>query len=1066
MISSSLPRLARKCAILAVLTCLLQVSCQADPVSALPTISKIWFDGADVVVTVSVPDGVRKVTLESRTRLGAGSWVPRAVSRLDGTAAELTFRLPKSAQVEILRVRTDAEEVLPASFYQGTNAFVAGAATADPALAPGPAVDTGAERNGGTTGTTREVVESDIWKFEGNTLYFFNQYRGLQVIDLTVPDAPVITGTYSLPAAGEQMYVVEGTHVVLLAQSGCGSDGQVVVLDVSGGTPKPAASLRVPGWIQESRMVGNALYVASQAYQPVPGSKESQWEWGSTISSFDLSNPTAPATKDTLWYAGYGNVIYATDRHLFVATQSTSNWWQSIVRCIDISAPDGAMKALASITVAGRVPDKFKLNESGDVLSVISENWNNSGGGVVTVLETFSLADPTVPQKLGSLLLAPREQLHATRFDGDRVYVVTFFRVDPLWIVDLSDPVSPRVAGELHVPGWSTYIEPLGDRLVAIGINDTNDWRVAVSLFDVHDPAQPSLLDKVPLGVNQSWSEATSDEKAFSVLPDAGLILVPYQGYETNGYASRVQLIDLGADTLKARGTIEHAFQPRRATLHQDRIYSISGKELLAVDATDRDHPVVRADVELSWSVDRVFLAGEYLVEIANGDSWAGWWSQGTVTPPSIRVARTSEPERPLTTLVLTNYLPVIGATLREDKLYLAQGVTSYGWPVVGEDGSKTETDPTNAPSLFTSVLDLSHLPEVTVLGQTGVVTEPLGWNPSLQAVWPSAGLLVWSGGSGGWGPWMFDGLVRGGVAGVAGGRGIWWPYWRSGGGRLLAFDVSTPSTPQWLSEVNLSTNSWWSFSSAFTANGLVYLGHQSSEFIEGVTLPGQAVPAPVVTVDKTTGEVITNEVPVGIWVTRYYLDVIDYGDPKVPTVRSPVNIPGQLQGISHGGALLYTVAPHWTNWVTDWADWLDASAYDGVSASLVDSLPMPKDWPHPLVVNGSTVFLSRPDSAASTSRLESWTLADNGKFTQVGAVEVGSVSSTLMPFGLLLAAQQNNGGVVVFEATNPAALVAVGKGQPEGCLWFDLTQGDASRAEGLWLPLADYGLFQVSLSP
>ena len=73
------------------------------------------------------------------------------------------------------------------------------------------------------------------------------------------------------------------------------------------------------------------------------------------------------------------------------------------------------------------------------------------------------------------------------------------------------------------MPGWSTYIEPLGDRLVTIGVNDTNDWRVAVSLFDVQDAAKPALLGKVPLGVDNSWSEATFDEKAFSVLPDAGL---------------------------------------------------------------------------------------------------------------------------------------------------------------------------------------------------------------------------------------------------------------------------------------------------------------------------------------------------------------------------------------------------------------------------------------------------------------------------------------------------------------------------------------------------------------
>ena len=96
--------------------------------------------------------------------------------------------------------------------------------------------------------------------------------------------------------------------------------------------------MRLPGWVQESRLVGTALYVVSQSYQSVADSKDASWEWGSTVSSFDLSNPASPITKDTLSYPGYGNVIQATDRFLFVATQSSGNWWQSVIRCIDLLA--------------------------------------------------------------------------------------------------------------------------------------------------------------------------------------------------------------------------------------------------------------------------------------------------------------------------------------------------------------------------------------------------------------------------------------------------------------------------------------------------------------------------------------------------------------------------------------------------------------------------------------------------------------------------------------------------------------------------------------------------------
>jgi hypothetical protein len=1067
----------------ALLLRLYTVELEASPTQ--PNISSVRFDGKQVVVSVNVPAGIKKVTLESRARFGAGTWAPRMVSRLDGTGGDLTFSFAKSAQLEILRVRADTDEPLPASFYQGTNSFVAGTSTTDPSSSLGPVDNAAAPGAGGASGgasdPSRTVVESDIWNLDGNTLYFFNQYRGLQVIDLTVPDSPMVTGTYPLPAAGEQMYVLDASHVALLAQDNCstanGGSSEVIVLQIQGGVPTLVASLPVPGWIQESRMVGTALYVASQSYQPVAGSQDGTWQWGSTVSSFDLSNPAAPIAKDTLWYAGYGNVISATDQFLFVAVQDPSSWWQSVLECIDISAPDGSMKALSSIPIAGTIPDKYKIDQNGDVLSVISENWNTGGAGVVTTLQTFSLADPATPSKLGRLDFPQHEQLHATRFDGQRVYVVTFFQMDPLWIVDLSDPAAPKIAGQLEVPGWSTYIQPLGDRLVAIGINNTNDWRVAVSLFDVHDPANPALLSKVPLGVNYSWSEASNDDKAFSVLPDSGLILVPYQGYETNGYASRVQLIDYSPNSLLARGTIDHSFQPRRATLHNDRIYSISGKELLTVDAADRDHPAVRSDLEISWSVDKVLLAGDYVLEVANGNEWYGWWSQSSATPPSIRVIKNSDADHPLNIVVLTNDLPVIGATLQGGSLYLLQGLASGGPPILYDAAGHPEpATSTNGPNLFLTVVDTSHLPDLAVLGQTSAVTDPLGWNASMQPLWTSAGVLVWSGGGNGFLPMagVAAGAANGvgtasGVAGTSGVGGaasapigIWWPGWGGTGGRLFAFDVSKPASPNFLSEVNLTTNSWWSFSPGYSDSGLVYVSHEASEFVPGVALPGQPPPGPIITIDKATGQPVTNYPPVGIWVERYYLDVVDYADPKSPTLRSPVNIPGQLNGIAPGGALLYTVAPHWTNYVTDWSQWLDASAYDGVSASLVTSLQLPTDWPHPLFISGNSIFLGRPDSKAQTSQIETWVLSQNGQFTKTGSLGTGTFVNNLALFGKLMAAQLSP-GTLLLDATNPASLATVGKGQGQSCLWsYNLGSADGSLTQGLWLPLGDYGIMQV----
>src|SRR5438445_9143684 len=88
-----------------------------------PVITSIRLERTKVVVTAQVPDGIRRVTLECRSRLGAGSWEPRAVTRLDGSGGPVAFRIPKAVGLEMLRVRADDREPLPGSFYSGTNSF-------------------------------------------------------------------------------------------------------------------------------------------------------------------------------------------------------------------------------------------------------------------------------------------------------------------------------------------------------------------------------------------------------------------------------------------------------------------------------------------------------------------------------------------------------------------------------------------------------------------------------------------------------------------------------------------------------------------------------------------------------------------------------------------------------------------------------------------------------------------------------------------------------------------------------------------------------------------------------
>ena len=1066
---------------------------QDSPAAAVApaAITSIQLDGTNIVVSAQVPAGTRLVTLECRERLGPGGWEPRAVARLDGTGGEVRFRLARGFTAELMRIRAETAAPLPAAFYAGTNEFFEIGSAGDTRTPPGgPLAGNQTDATAGTTPststTTRAVEESDIWKIHGRTLYFFNQLRGLQVIDLANPDRPELKGTLELPAAGEDLYVLEGGRVVLLARSGCDwYRSQVLIVDASDPvTPRTAATLDVTGWIVESRLVGTALYVASQTYRPVEKSNNTTWEWGTLVSSIDLADPARPVARDTRWLAGYGNVVTATDRLLFVVTQDPTDWWQSVVQCIDITAPDGTMRPAGSVRTAGRVPDKFKIRWQDGVLTTISEDWRSTATRrLTTKLETFRLPDPRAAgplgiAKLGELELGRGEQLHATRFDGNRAYVVTFFRIDPLWVVDLSNPATPRIAGSVDVPGWSTFIQPLGDKLVSIGI-ETN--KVAVSLFDVKNPAAPALLSRVRLGQNWSYSEANWDEKAFSILPEAGLILVPYTGDTRNGYASSVQLIDLKPDAVVARGVITQQFQPRRATLFQDRILSLSEWQLLSVDASDRDQPQLKSTLALAWTVDRVFLHGDHLVELGAAASWG--WTAGS-SAPVLRSTRAESPGRTLAQLPLAD-LPLLGAVQQGAHLFLLQGDSGgvYYPPIPLADGTVgTDGTPKTRPAkVLLTAISLSDLPTLTVAGQVSAETDPLNFISGFEAVWPDPKTLVFAGSgfSYFWDclmcpvPMAVDAMAVDAVVG----RGLFWPYRGGGNGRLLAFTVSDPAHPAFASSVILSSNQWWSFSQPFAAQGLVYVSHQTSEFIP--LDPATPIPLDTATADGKAGAIanpitpIWPDPPTGYWASRSFLDVVDYASAAHPTVRRPVSIPGRLNGVSHHGAVIYTVGTHWRKGGTeDGTEYLDAAAYDGVSVHRVDSLPLSNSWPRSLLIAGETAFVGQADPAipadlpgSTGTRLDSWRLSDAGKFSRVGKLGLAAPVTTLARFGDLLVAQRTDSGLFLLDASQPAGLRNVGDGRLPGCLYPDLLHADGQLGRGLWLPLGAYGAARLPLT-
>ncbi len=260
-----------------------------------------------------------------------------------------------------------------------------------------------------------------------------------------------------------------------------------------------------------------------------------------TAITIDLDAPTGPQTAVSVF--GAKGLVYASKESLFLTTSSSyvmeafeSGLWgseSSGIHKFDISDGDSATNYVATGAVPGRMLDQFCLGEYDGHLRVATttgNGWSDSGlENHVRVLAQNGKKLEVVGELDG---LGIDQEIYAARFMGDRGYVVTFRQVDPLYTLDMSDPTNPKVIGEWHGPGYSTYLHPVGDNhILSVGMDD---WRVTVSLYDITDFADPTLVTRLLFPDEQYESAGTSNHKAFTFNAETGFLALPFLNYDNH----------------------------------------------------------------------------------------------------------------------------------------------------------------------------------------------------------------------------------------------------------------------------------------------------------------------------------------------------------------------------------------------------------------------------------------------------------------------------------------------------------------------------------------------------
>jgi uncharacterized secreted protein with C-terminal beta-propeller domain len=195
--------------------------------------------------------------------------------------------------------------------------------------------------------------------------------------------------------------------------------------------------------------------------------------------------------------------------------------------------------------------------------------------------------------------LGAGERIYAVRFLGPVAYVVTFRETDPLYVIDLSDPTVPELAGELKLTGYSDYLHDAGDgRVIGVGQEASDEGRVAglqVSLFNVSNPAAPVRTGHVVRPRDRG--ESTLDPHAFLYWQPTGLIVTPIDSW-ARGQSGRVLVLTVSGDSLKpvgalanprTSGSTEDGLGIQRSLFADGSLWTLSGSGIQVSDPATLD---------------------------------------------------------------------------------------------------------------------------------------------------------------------------------------------------------------------------------------------------------------------------------------------------------------------------------------------------------------------------------------------------------------------------------------------------------------------------------------------
>lgn len=426
------------------------------------------------------------------------------------------------------------------------------------------------------------VDEADIVKTNGDYIFYYRKYEyTLSVID--VKNKEVIKTIEYEDIRPNDMYL-SGNKLIVMAEYRQKETSKarytsynykamikVIEYDISDiKNIKIEREVEVDGNLVTSRMIGDYVYIVSNKYiysamlededllkptykDTAIGEENKCVEYTDIqyfpdtaatnymiVSSFNIKNNNKPMNIQT--YLGNGDNIYASTENLYVTcvqyTETSDflgirfNSYSNSTKVYKFGLNNGDINYVADTTVPGSVKNQFSMDEYNGYFRIATTH--NSKETLYKDVNNLYVLDEKL-NLVGQLEnLAPEESIYSVRYMGDKAYMVTFEQVDPLFVIDLSNPTEPKVLGQLKIPGFSDYLHPYDEtHIIGFGKDTETDGELVktkgfkMALFDVSDVANPKELYSVKIGDSGTYSELLSNHKALLFSKEKNVIAFP-----------------------------------------------------------------------------------------------------------------------------------------------------------------------------------------------------------------------------------------------------------------------------------------------------------------------------------------------------------------------------------------------------------------------------------------------------------------------------------------------------------------------------------------------------------